>query len=65
MRCRSCGMASIHDHIAIHAWHCLNCGHVKEAVSGDIMTSPRSYIWRHGQISLYLQTVYECRKSLV
>jgi|RhiMethySRZTD1v2_1073278.scaffolds.fasta_scaffold2339364_1 transcription initiation factor TFIIIB Brf1 subunit/transcription initiation factor TFIIB len=35
MRCRSCGMASIHDDLAIHAWHCLNCGHVNEAVNGQ------------------------------
>jgi ribosomal protein L37AE/L43A len=35
MGCRSCGMASVRDDIAIHAWHCLNCGHVNEAVNGQ------------------------------
>ena len=35
MGCRSCGMASVRDDFAIHAWHCLNCGHVNEAVNGQ------------------------------
>jgi hypothetical protein len=55
MRCRSCGMASIHDALGIHAWHCLNCGHVNEAVSrttagaedADLSVLEREALLRH------------------
>ena len=35
MRCFYCGMRRGSEAIGTHAWHCLNCGHVNEAITGS------------------------------